>query len=88
MKYRNKGSWDALTYDQVSRLVQYKWGQQVIKWQKWRGNEIVMDAGCGPGLLTKQLAKQVPRGKVYAVDVDSNMIKQAKNNLKSLTILR
>src|ERR687886_2966227 len=41
-----------------------------------------MDAGCGSGLLTKQLAKQVPRGKVYAVDIDSNMIKQAKNNLQ------
>ena len=83
MKYRNKGSWDARTYDQVSCLVQYKWGQQVIKWRKWRGNEIVMDAGCGSGLLTKQLAKQVPRGKIYAVDIDSNMIKQAKSNLKS-----
>lgn len=84
MRYRNKGSWDARTYDQVSRLVQYRWGQQVIKWRKWHGDEIVMDAGCGSGLLTKQLAKQVPIGKVYAVDIDDNMIKRAKNNLKSL----
>jgi trans-aconitate 2-methyltransferase len=83
LRHVNKGSWDALTYDQVSRLVQYKWGQQVIKWRKWLGNEIVMDAGCGSGFLTKQLAKQVPRGKIYAVDTDSNMIKQARNNLKS-----
>ncbi len=79
----NKGSWDAHTYDQVSCLVQYKWGQQVLDWRKWHGNEIVMDAGCGSGLLTKQLAEKVPRGKVYAVDIDYNMIKQAKNNLKS-----
>ena len=78
----NKGSWDARTYDQVSRLVQYRWGKQVLELRKWRGNEIVMDAGCGSGLLTKQLAKKVPRGKVYAVDIDSNMIKQAKNNLQ------
>jgi hypothetical protein len=28
MNYQNKGSWDACTYDQVSYLVQYKWGQQ------------------------------------------------------------
>jgi trans-aconitate 2-methyltransferase len=84
LKYRNKGSWDARTYDQVSRLVQYRWGQQVIKWRKWRRNEIVMDVGCGSGLLTRQLAKKVPRGKVYAVDIDSNMIKQAKNNLQFL----
>jgi trans-aconitate methyltransferase len=83
LKYRNKGSWDAHTYDQVSRLVQYRWGQQVIKWRKWRGDEIIMDAGCGSGLLTKQLAKKVPRGKVYAVDIDYDMIKQAKINLKS-----
>jgi trans-aconitate 2-methyltransferase len=30
------------------------------------------------------LAQKVPRGKVYAVDVDSNMIRQAKRNLKGL----
>ena len=82
MRYKNKGSWDARTYDQVSYLVQYRWGQQVLEWRKWHGNEIVMDAGCGSGLLTKQLAKKVPRGKVYAVDIDSNMIKQARNNLE------
>jgi ubiquinone/menaquinone biosynthesis C-methylase UbiE len=82
MNYQNNGSWDARTYDQVSYLVQYKWGQQVLEWRKWHGNEIVMDAGCGSGLLAKQLAKKVPRGKVYAVDIDSNMIKQARNNLQ------
>jgi trans-aconitate 2-methyltransferase len=82
MNYKNKGSWDARTYDQVSYLVQYRWGQQVLEWRKWLGNEIVMDAGCGSGLLTKQLAKKVPRGKVYAVDIDSNMIKQARKNLQ------
>ena len=84
MNYQNNGSWDARTYDQVSYLVQYKWGQQVLEWRKWHGNEIVMDAGCGSGLLTEQLAKKVPRGKVYAVDIDSNMIKQARNNLQDI----
>jgi len=43
-----------------------------------------MDAGCGSGLLTKLLARRVPRGKVYAVDIDSNMIKQANSNLKDV----
>ncbi len=82
MGYKNKGSWDARTYDQVSHLVQYRWGRKVLEWRKWLGNEIVMDAGCGSGILTKELAKKVPRGKVYAVDIDSNMIEQAKNNLR------
>jgi len=43
-----------------------------------------MNAGCGTGLLTKLLAQRVPRGKVYAVDMDFNMIRQAKRNLKDL----
>lgn len=41
-----------------------------------------MEAGCGTGLLTRELAKKVPRGKVYAVDIDSNMIEQAMTNLQ------
>jgi trans-aconitate 2-methyltransferase len=80
----NKDCWDAQTYDEVSRLVQYRWGQQILEWRKWNGNETVMDAGCGTGLLTKLLAQRVPRGKVYAVDMDSNMIRQAKRYLKDL----
>ena len=58
MNYKNESSWDAHAYDQVTYLVQYRWGQQVLEWRKWLGNEIVMDAGCGSGLLTKQLAKK------------------------------
>jgi trans-aconitate 2-methyltransferase len=82
MSDKNNSSWDARTYDQVSYLVQYKWGQQVLEWRKWHGDEVVMDAGCGSGLLTRQLAKRVPRGKVYAVDIDSNMVRQARKNLQ------
>lgn len=81
---KERNCWDAKTYDEVSQLVQYRWGQQILEWRKWSGNEIVMDAGCGSGLLTKLLAQKVPRGKVYGVDIDSNMIKQAKRNLKDL----
>jgi trans-aconitate methyltransferase len=43
-----------------------------------------MDGGCGSGLLSKLLAQKVPMGMVYAVDIDSNMIKQAKKTLKDL----
>lgn len=80
----NKSGWDARTYDEISRIVQYQWGLQVLKWREWNGKEIVMDAGCGSGLLTKRLAEKVPRGKVYAVDNDINMIRQAKRNLAEL----
>jgi trans-aconitate 2-methyltransferase len=63
MDNENKGSWDARTYDQVSFLVQYRWGQQVLEWRKWHGNEIVMDAGCGSGLANKTISQKSPKRK-------------------------
>jgi trans-aconitate 2-methyltransferase len=40
-----------------------------------------MDAGCGSGRVTKVLAKEIPNGKIYAVDNDVDMIDKAKDNL-------
>jgi trans-aconitate 2-methyltransferase len=74
--------WNAEIYHEVS-VVQEKWGQDVISRDKWIGNEIVMDAGCGTGRVTRILAQKVSKGgRVYAVDIDSNMISHARKNLK------
>jgi trans-aconitate methyltransferase len=77
----NNNSWDAKSYDKVSSNVQLEWGRKLIEKRNWLGNEIVMDAGAGSGNLTKILADKVPRGQIYAVDADSNMVQQAKSNL-------
>ena len=76
MKY----DWDATTYDRISDA-QESWGHEIIEYRKWKGNEIVLDAGCGSGRLTKILSHKVPQGKVIAVDSDSSMIRLAKENL-------
>jgi trans-aconitate methyltransferase len=76
MKY----DWDATTYDRISDA-QESWGQEIIKYRKWKGNEIVLDAGCGSGRTTRILSVKVPQGKVIAVDSDLSMIKVAKENL-------
>ncbi len=76
MKY----DWDAITYDRISDA-QESWGQEIIEYRKWKGNEIVLDAGCGSGRTTKILSFKVPQGKVIAVDSDLSMIKVAKENL-------
>ena len=57
----NRSNWDAQTYDEISRLVQYRWGQQVLEWRKWNGNETVMDAGCGSGLLFWVQSIEMPK---------------------------
>ena len=76
MKYH----WDATTYDRISDA-QESWGQEILEYRKWKGNEIVLDAGCGTGRTTKILSIKVPQGKVIAVDSDLSMIRLAKENL-------
>lgn len=79
--------WDANTYDFVSKP-QEEWAKAIIKKRNWTEKEIVLDAGCGSGRVTKYLSKTVPKGIVYAVDNDPNMIKKAKENLGKLENIR
>jgi trans-aconitate 2-methyltransferase len=74
--------WDAGGYDKVTKNLE-EWGTTVIKSRKWSGNETVLDAGCGSGKVTKVISL-FTRGKIYAVDNDSNMIQKAKENLQGI----
>jgi trans-aconitate 2-methyltransferase len=80
MNARDGNGWDAETYDNVS-TIQEEFALKLIQLRNWTGKEIVMDAGCGSGRVTKILAKIIPNGKIYAVDIDVNMIHKAKANL-------
>ena len=79
-----KYDWDASTYDRISDA-QESWGHKIIECRKWKGNEIVLDAGCGSGRLTKILSIKVPHGKVIAIDSDSSMIRFAKERLVKIS---
>lgn len=65
---------------------QKEWGLDLISEISFRGNETVLDLGCGDGSLTEQLSLLVPRGKVLGIDASMNMIETAKmlrkNNLE------
>lgn len=45
----------------------------------WRGDERVLDVGCGDGRLTAELARRVPRGAVLGIDSSAEMIAHASN---------
>ncbi|MCP4709733.1 MAG: ribosomal RNA small subunit methyltransferase A [Planctomycetes bacterium] len=46
-----------------------------------KGNEVVLEIGCGTGSLTELLSDQA--GKVIAVDIDQNLVKIARQQLES-----
>lgn len=73
--------WNAAVYHRVSNP-HVDWGTRVLARVPLRGNEVVLDAGCGTGRLTGQLLERLPEGRVYAMDRSSNMLEQARAHLE------
>ena len=74
--------WDARTYDRVAGP-QTRWGTGVLDRLPLAGDERVLDAGCGTGRVTEQLAARLPRGHVVALDASPAMIDAARERLAS-----
>jgi trans-aconitate 2-methyltransferase len=72
--------WDAETYDAVSDP-QFEWGMSVLDRLELRGDETALDAGCGSGRVTAELAKRLPNGRLIAVDGSEAMIAKARERL-------
>jgi len=75
--------WDAETYHKISHI-QETWAKELLSKNEWKGNEFVLDAGCGSGRVTNIIAKTLNKGKIFAVDIDENMIKIARKKYKHL----
>lgn len=67
---------DARKYEKASTH-QKEWGNQIIGQLELRGNERILDLGCGDGTLTAQLAERVPMGQVVGVDASRAMVERA-----------
>jgi trans-aconitate 2-methyltransferase len=72
--------WDAATYDRVS-APQVEWALKVLERLPLRGDETVLDAGCGSGRVTQLLLERLPHGHVVAVDSAATMVEHARKAL-------
>jgi trans-aconitate 2-methyltransferase len=72
--------WDAATYDRIS-APQQRWAAEQLDRLALAGDEVVLDAGCGSGRITLELARRVPRGVIYAVDAAPSMVRHAQEAL-------
>lgn len=72
--------WDAVTYDRIADP-QARWGMEVLARLPLRGDERVLDAGCGSGRVTERLAERLPNGSVVALDASPAMLAEAGRRL-------
>ena len=74
--------WNSSVYHRLS-WPQLSWGKKVLSRLRLRGDEAVLDAGCGTGRLTAELVEALPRGRVVGIDLSQNMLAAAREHLRS-----
>jgi trans-aconitate 2-methyltransferase len=77
----NSREWNAAEYHRLS-APQFQWGQRVLNELRLRGDECLLDAGCGTGRLTRVLLQNLPGGRVVGLDLSCNMLRHAQQNLR------
>jgi len=68
---------DAEKYKEASAH-QQEWGEKLIAELNLKGNEAILDLGCGDGITTEKLTYFVPDGRVVGIDSSQGMIEAAK----------
>ncbi len=72
-------TWDATSYG--SNLAHHRaYDGDLLASLRLRGDERVLDLGCGTGDLALTLSRAVPHGAVTAVDADPDMVRVAQGN--------
>ena len=73
--------WDAESYHAVATPHQ-GWGAEILDRLTLRGDETVLDLGCGTGRVSAQLLERLgPKGHVIGVDGSAAMVAEAQRRL-------
>lgn len=72
--------WNATGYDALP-LPHVEWGRRVLERMGLRGDERVLDAGCGTGRDAAALLAQHPGTTVVGVDASQQMVERASETL-------
>ena len=73
-------NWNAEEYDRLP-IPMTRWGATVVDRMTLRGDERVLDAGCGTGQVTQLVRDRLPEGEVVALDGSPSMIQAARRRL-------
>jgi trans-aconitate 2-methyltransferase len=72
--------WDAAAYDRLAAPMT-RWGRTVVDRLDLRGDERMLDAGCGTGKVTAVLRERLPTGRIVALDASPSMVALARERL-------
>jgi trans-aconitate 2-methyltransferase len=72
--------WDPAAYHQASDVQEAR-AELLLGLLPLRGDETVLDAGCGSGRATLRLLERLPDGRVIAVDSNERMAEHARETL-------
>src|SRR3954468_13563874 len=77
--------WNAEQYHQISNPM-FAMAMPVLERLRLNGNELVLDIGCGTGLVTDKLIDRLPSGRVIAIDASMNMLITARVHLRERAV--
>ena len=83
----SSAQWNAAEYA-ANSAVQQTWARELIARLNLRGDEHVLDVGCGDGKVTAELARALPRGAVVGIDASAEMIRFARKTFPAAEISR
>ncbi len=69
----SSAKWNAAAYA-ANSVMQQTWARELIARLALRGDERILDVGCGDGKVTAEIAQNVPRGEVIGIDASTEMI--------------
>jgi trans-aconitate 2-methyltransferase len=75
-------SWDPKLYSSSSSA-QKNWGLELLAKMHFKGNERILDVGCGDGKLSAEIAGNLPEGSVLGIDLSEEMITFARSHYLS-----
>jgi trans-aconitate methyltransferase len=77
MPASTNAKWNAADYA-ANSVVQQTWARELIAKLNLRGDEHILDIGCGDGKVTAEIAQVAPRGFVTGTDASPQMIEFAQ----------
>ena len=76
--------WDPEEYERSSSA-QHDWAMSALSELRIRGDERILDIGCGDGKITAHISQLVPDGSVLGIDISADMISFARRRYPSDT---